>query len=120
MAEADHEIFEIAEMVVNLGREDAGIAERTIQGLGPLVAGLIPQTGADQDQERQYGRRHQSQQLRPNPQRFQHPIAPINHGCGSRLDRSRVEARLVAPRYDRSMGRRFSPRHCFSGFLRQV
>ena len=55
-------------MVVDLGSEDARFAERTIQGLGLLDAELIPQADADQDQERDHGRRHQSEQLRADPQ----------------------------------------------------
>ena len=58
--------------------EDAGVAERTTQGLGLLGAGLFPQTDAEQDQEREHGRRHQSQQLRADPHRRHH------HDCSDR------------------------------------
>jgi hypothetical protein len=60
-AEAEHEVFQIADMVVELGGQNAGFAERTNQGLGLLGAELIPQAGADQDKERKRGRRDQSQ-----------------------------------------------------------
>jgi hypothetical protein len=70
MAEADHEVLEIAETVIDLSREDASVAECTIERLGLLGAGLISQAGADQDQEREHGRRHQSQQLCADPQRL--------------------------------------------------
>ena len=112
MAEADHEVLEIAEMVIDLSREDASVAECTIERLGLLGAGLIPQAGADQDQEREHGRRHQSQQLRADPQRFRHHDCsdrPCLRPPGSMLQ---VEAGCV-PRYGQSVRQGFSARRGF-------
>jgi hypothetical protein len=112
MAEADHEVLEIAEMVIDLSCEDASVAECTIERLGLLGAGLIPQAGADQDQEREHGRRHQTQQLRADP-RFQHHDCsdrPCLRPPGSMLQ---VEAGCV-PRYGQSVRQGFSARHRFA------
>ena len=66
-------------MVVDLGSEDARFAERAIQGFGLLGAGLIPQADADQDQEWDRSRRHQSEQLRADPSELTTAITPIDH-----------------------------------------
>ena len=82
MAEADHEVLEIAEMVIDLSREDASVAECTIERLGLLGAGLIPQAGADQDQEREHGRATNPSSCARIPSDFGTTIAPIDHVYG--------------------------------------
>ena len=71
-AQPEREVVEIAEMVVDLGGDDARLAVGAIERLGLRRAVLVPQRDADQDQKRNRGRRHEPEQLRTYSQTSRH------------------------------------------------
>ena len=62
-AQPEREVCKIAEMVVDLSGDDTGLAVGALERLGLGRAVLDPQRDADQDQERNCGRRHEPEQL---------------------------------------------------------
>ena len=59
-------------MIIDAGRNDPRFGMRALRALGLLGSPLVPQADADQDQEWNDGRRHQSQQLRSDAVDLEH------------------------------------------------
>ncbi len=81
-AHPDQEALEVADVVIDADRDQAGFVECALDCGGLVMAPLIPQAHADQRRERNHGRDHEPQHSRSNAAQ-QHRHAP-------RVDQSRV------------------------------
>ena len=79
--QAGHQVFDIAEMIIDLGGNHPSFGERALKRLRLLDAGLIPQADAEQHQERQGRRRHEAEELRTDALKLRHARPfPVRRG----------------------------------------
>jgi hypothetical protein len=75
--EADEQVLEIADVVVDLRRKQPGFVAGALDGRGVVVLPLVPKSDPDQGREWDNGSEHQAEQLRSNAAK-QHQPAPLS------------------------------------------
>ena len=66
LAQPDQKAVELADLVVDAGRQQAGFDQRASEGLGLVASPLVPKSTADESRERNNRGDHQSQKPRSN------------------------------------------------------